>query len=561
MVQRTLPSHLYYDVHTSASTFCDYRLYAPGAIPNTRKAQILEVRGWLTNVQLSKIYLADDPPDYGYYLELDIDWLQATYGIETAHKLMRVGSILYSPLIGDRHRAMSFPIIKIEIMSWRPQQTRPDGRGRKSVEEPDNWTYEEPPGCRWAWNPSYPSNEWDTLNKRLIATARPLAEGDYVRISGSMVTDNAHGREWAEDGTCAGDPKRWTEIHPPDLIERISPAPDRNKRQVAIALYASNGWFSGDYASIDAPINAPPTKPDPLATLHWRELIDGEMTNYRRIKEGNNGNNFGNTGARIEMRPDSIVVHVGVEGQAQKGAPGKFKAFYQLWWEPGPPQIRAWVEPSVIVAGIPTSVVVRAEDWYTHQPVIGQVSIGGVIVGSTNSNFNYTFDKMITGRVVAAGHVSALVNFHVKLRSLNVQAEPETVVSGQLTEMIVYAYDTDTGSEVTGQVRWGNSIIGNTNTRFTYRFEDLEPLRNELPIAREADLDEGSLQYWEHGTTGDFLHLSLMPRGTGDGGVNDGDVDDGDIDDGGPVFHPHRPRMSVTAATYESEIVPLQFTI
>jgi hypothetical protein len=183
----------------------------------------------------------------------------------------------------------------------------------------------------------------------------PIADGDYVRVYGSLVTDKRHSGDpnftasvndaielWATGlGNNEDDQARWTEIHPPDWIE-VLPAPGSQRlRGVVVAAPGTFPWRARVESVLDVDILAPP-KPAPNSVLHFREIV-GPETDTGTIIEGN----ATLTGAAITQtaNPAGIRVHVKVGGRRSfvGGDEGKFRALYWLSWDapgptpPGPP--------------------------------------------------------------------------------------------------------------------------------------------------------------------------------------------------------------------------------
>lgn len=349
----TAPSTLYYDVHSGAPpnvAIRNYRLDLPGATRNAHGAYISELRGWLRGIECCpNLDERPNPVDWSYDLELDPAWTdrldrlpRPRHQPDTLNMLMRPGSILRLPLQSHHRAAVSLPILHVEAMSWQKGQTIDqflervagvDLLGRRKVAQPVGWTYQDPPGVQWLWNPRTPTNE----------PGYRLKNGDYLRMVGAMVTDFPHGivynpgyRYWLDT---PDNPARWTEMHPPDLIERVLPPPAHAQTVYCVAIFAASGLFKAESNEIAFAVPAPSPRPSPRARLGWREMIDPANTVAKRIKVGNHGSNFGNTGAQVEVYSDHIHVHIAVEGSTNFGPPGAFKAIYRVFWvEPPTPR-------------------------------------------------------------------------------------------------------------------------------------------------------------------------------------------------------------------------------
>jgi hypothetical protein len=517
--QQTPPSSVYYDRHSHTSLIhgLPYALDIAGTHQNEWGAQIIELRGWIRipkEIPLSCfqtrdapeycINLHDNPPDFTYGLELDPVWMQQQ-GIDI-NQVVRVGSLLDQTRDQD-YSTSAGAIIKVELMSWHFDQKLP-GRerefgGGRDVPQPSGWNFVVPTqkygDTFWPWDPRYPSDEDPRTNPNAVplghypdGTKRPDSDLDYVRIVGSLVIDYPHNVTWKypfphipNAHMDPNNPARWTEIHPPDLIERIEPPKDPNgmvhKETVrCVAAVAENGYGgTGEINSFYSLIQAPP-RPDPLAQLKYIEDID---------RTGNtNDRTVSNKDVLVYPHYGYIIVGGRVEGEGYLGAYGKFKACYRVFWEPGPPQIRTRIEPDTIMVRTPTTMTVHAEDWHTGRPVNGQVIIGDVEVGSTNTPFTYTFnsnasswygDILVLGKAIAPNYVDANLPFRIALPKLEVRAEPNRTEISQETQVTIYASDPETHTPVSGEIFISQpgeyftigQRIGSTNTPFTYTFE------------------------------------------------------------------------------------------
>lgn len=118
----------------------------------------------------------------------------------------------------------------------------------------------------------------------------------------------------------------------------------------------------------------------------------GPETHFGTIVEGNANKD----GARITVTPNDIAIYVKVARTGLWGAPGKFKAIYRVFWEPGPPLspgLVVTVQPYPVPLATPIQITVSATDRDTQAPVVGTVSIGGHAAASTNVAFTYTFTR------------------------------------------------------------------------------------------------------------------------------------------------------------------------
>ena len=180
--------------------------------------------------------------------------------------------------------------------------------------------------------------------------------GDYVRVCGSLVTDPAHigspGASaayndamtiWqaAEAHTSPSNPARWTEIHPPDAIQRVAdldPADQSTpgtSNLIGVAVVCESSLISPVEVFNEVTTDLRPTAPRPAGTVAHVEEYVGPETRFDSIVEGNDARD----GASITMYPDRVTVHVKVRGEPFHGAPGKFKAVYRLSWVPSATQV------------------------------------------------------------------------------------------------------------------------------------------------------------------------------------------------------------------------------
>jgi hypothetical protein len=218
----------------------------------------------------------------------------------------------------------------------------------------------------WAFDPlNIPGSPWPGYSQ-----GPPM----YVRMVGSLVTDGAHPWE-AGSGLCSGqgidcgmetpqdialitwggphggddsqvNANRWTEMHSPDDIEILGnvgepgdPGHDPGRHYTVITVAAEvppqGSWmYAGvDTSTVDAYIQPPNDEGSGLPL--FQEYV-GSESDLSTVIEGNNGNNYGNTGAAITVvgagNPQAYVqVHVQVHNNGST-APGLFKAIYKVQW-------------------------------------------------------------------------------------------------------------------------------------------------------------------------------------------------------------------------------------
>jgi hypothetical protein len=184
-----------------------------------------------------------------------------------------------------------------------------------------------------------------------------LAEGQYVRVVGSFVTDAPHmtqdqivtnhvryygyanaahwfGLEratlgetniikwmWGDSSTDEYDPAHpacWNEIHSPDYFEVL---PTRPRTEIArvVAVVAQNGLFSGDAEELVAEIRPPP-KPSNWHVLSHRKRVSQYTRPSTVLADV------------VEPFPDHVRIHAQVKGQSGLASHGKFHAIYRVSW-------------------------------------------------------------------------------------------------------------------------------------------------------------------------------------------------------------------------------------
>jgi hypothetical protein len=314
------------------------RLDVPGlSLPNG--AHVTELRGWIAATAQNP----NDPAgedDWHQYLEVDPAWLDRI-GIDWG-TFVKVGDIFERPGNGgntppnalpyltispNKAAFASVPVMTMEYCGW-PTHNWPF---TLTTPAPADWTTEvEFQGANTTW-PFRPDR---AINESTI----PFGGGEYVRVVGSIVTDEQHSDgppNWTL-GHADHDrlnPARHTEIHPPDYVQRL-PDPGRRVMVYAMAVIATAGPLDlgGKDESCAATFPAPPA-PGPGMTLTVREVV-GPESNLATITQGNPSR----TGAAISIGADSVTVQIGVHGAPFGGAQGQFKAVYLLSWEPSPVQ-------------------------------------------------------------------------------------------------------------------------------------------------------------------------------------------------------------------------------
>jgi len=181
--------------------------------------------------------------------------------------------------------------------------------------------------------------------------------GHYARLSGSLLIDDAHdaagwldsifqSRDWRvasriwsgtepyTKNTSIDNPARHTEMHPPDVRERMDEGfYTSGRRAFAVALAADHGAFAGERTDFNVNFEVPPRPTNRAVSQLVVEESVGPETLWRSIRNGN----ATNTGAAITISPSpadatSVNIRVSVQGEGGWGAPGKFKAIYILKW-------------------------------------------------------------------------------------------------------------------------------------------------------------------------------------------------------------------------------------
>jgi hypothetical protein len=334
------------------------KVYWPLRVATTKRlvawgqeVRTIELRGWIAGPGGPNT----DDPDFSYHLEVDAGWALER-GIDLSD-LVKVGNILQ---LGDAEAGITDgrawcarPVIKLEIVGFPP-------KGQRDRKQPPDWAFVDTTFLLTD------STAGDAFNKPPIWPFDPtkpaagnvsIADGDYVRLYGSLVTDKRHSSNfsptindalelWATGlGNNEDDQARWTEVHPPDWIE-VLPAPKPQVlRGVVVAAPGTFPWRARIESALDVDILAPPKPADPNSVLRFREIV-GPETDAGTIIEGNTTL----TGAAITQitNPDGIHVHVKVGGRRSfvGGDEGKFRALYWLSWDaPGPTPLGPPVGP------------------------------------------------------------------------------------------------------------------------------------------------------------------------------------------------------------------------
>jgi hypothetical protein len=317
-------------------------LAVPGAVKAAsrgKEIQLVELYGWLRGMDSQ----CNEEPDFDYGLELDTDWALAQ-GIDL-HRILRVGNIAaFGP--HPRH-AVSLPLIHIELNAWEWD----DVTAGLGLTKPPDWTFVGNCNRTATW-------PFDQFQPKPGQNLQPMAKDrPYVRVAGSLITDSPHDvqyrpnvffsrylaitdsdvAEWEgsvpdwHPGKNSDSPDhyaRWTEIHPPDLIEVQSPKEPRVTVQ-AVALAARPGalpfGWSNSCEQVEFDIFPEVSRP-PNSRIKYEEL-PGPETFWPWGKDANNG-------SWVTSFDDHVHVKARVCGGGLGGSPGRFKAIYRVWWEP-----------------------------------------------------------------------------------------------------------------------------------------------------------------------------------------------------------------------------------
>lgn len=332
-----------------------------------REIQIAEMRGWLRGISgEGQCNHEDDGADFQYLLELDTDWA-LSQGVDL-HKILRVGNVAQIGLqqaSSSPRKAVSLPLINVELNSWGWRSHYPPGANK-----PQDWTHQQencPKTVPWPFDP----DQGGTLLVPNGAT-----RGPYVRMSGSLVTDSPHDvqhrpgtifcryfaiccadfwcssgspqaewegsvPDWAPRPGASSDvpdhPARWTEMHPPDLIEVLEQREPRvTVRGLALAarVAATPGPIFPSCEKQEFDLY--PEASRPANTVAKYEELRAAYPEVH-FPWGENADN----GSWIQVLDDHIHMKAQVCGGALGGSPGRFKAIYRVWWgDPTPPTPR-----------------------------------------------------------------------------------------------------------------------------------------------------------------------------------------------------------------------------
>jgi hypothetical protein len=298
-----------------------------------------ELRGWLRS--WGKLDACGEG-DVHYALEVDSEWA-VRQGIDL-HRLLWVGNMGVQAGYwqnGSSERAVvALPLVVVELNSFTWHDVYLNNEAR-----PADWQFKSDcsdsahvevrwlpfdPACGSASGPGCPSGPLEALDEALPEVTK--TRGSYVRMVGALITDFPHleplskweaaALDWAP-GVDRWDPKhyaRWVEMHPPDLIVPVVRDPSlRLAAMRAMGLVAAPGTCQAAILNL-APDDP---RPSPASVVGWEEIV-GPETYWP------NGQNAQN-GSRVTDLGDHLVVNAMVCGN--QVSPGRFKAFYRVWWK------------------------------------------------------------------------------------------------------------------------------------------------------------------------------------------------------------------------------------
>jgi hypothetical protein len=374
-----------------------------------KEVRVIELRGWLYPYPGALTNSEPEWDDYHYELEVDSKWA-ADRGIDL-NQILKVGNIILSEGHGidkgspDSYRSFSLPRINIEINGWKPGNSR-------RVARPDDWTFTLPPDFQ---NNEFPNTRWPYDPRAFPIPGSTIDEGaaQYFRMVGSLMADREHGRDatdrWVEGipRESEANPARFTEIHPPDLIELLPNQPRRETLR-GIAVVAGTGLFDAEVQEIDVTIAPPGAKPSPDHKVGVVELV-GPETDLATIVSGNAQRD----GAQITVGPNDVRVYVRLRRLSPPFGipprPGKFKAIYRVLWAhrgQRPPGVVDfdWVD-EVLPQEVTTAGDSEGWRWVSADPApfSGAVAHQSNIVGGMHQHYFFGAPQFRSDLHVGAG--------------------------------------------------------------------------------------------------------------------------------------------------------------
>jgi hypothetical protein len=257
-------------------------------------------------------------------------YLTASLGVDL-RTFCKLGDILSWGIKSstDCYSTVAIPAIHVELNGWTTRTM--------SGSPPSGWL-EIPSGTGeavwWSFNPTIDPDGGGTWNYSALP---------YVEIAGALVTDEPHyddsarcgsvGQLWSgnENEQDAGNPARWTEIHPPDSIRSVPFSPPRigsgsfGSLQAIAVLSADGRENTAEVTFSYGPGTYPAGVPPQVEEFVGPESALGTVTT----------GNATHSGAAIDVSVTSdgttnVLIRVGVTGRP--GSPGKFKAVYRAYW-------------------------------------------------------------------------------------------------------------------------------------------------------------------------------------------------------------------------------------
>lgn len=315
---------------------------------------VIDAYGWLLNDSHS----CNDDPDWEYDFEIDPERttldLSALYRVGNIIEFGRAASTAGGPTY---KRLLTTPAIHVEIRGFYPG-------GCAGI---------NPAVYKWSITQCAGGGAYFAFNPEVD---QQMAAGDrvYVHIVGALVIDEPHltdgpgadspmpaatagdmidvKRIWSDCHTfignyCSGDnnshgfapvnPARWTEIHPPDLIE-VQPPQKQTEVVRSLLLTGDHGLLSGDTIRIDDVIfpcpddpTHPCAPPAPGMTTGVYEHVDPATTNFKSITDGENSPQ-GFLGPKLTLFTDHVEVMAQVHGSSGDGAYGKLNTLFRVLW-------------------------------------------------------------------------------------------------------------------------------------------------------------------------------------------------------------------------------------
>lgn len=374
---RTLPSAVFFD--------CDASGRGPGNWYNTCKnsssivARDVVLQGWLRGPSPNAFGGNNDPiwiEDWHYDFDLDPDFIEQMYGPQGAFLALSDGTltapttVLRGNLPGgpgmqlvDRAAGTGQPIgitvnsflqpdnranlddqvnseaaLKAELNAWH-ENNQGSPRCVQFFQQCRHWIGRGAPPAGWIrltaadytpWSvdPDAPANTFWPYDPRLsLVGTSPLVPDDYVRVAGTLWQDTDHGGgvgRWTKLRPAMGG---WLELHSVDWIARV-PGPAVRK---LVRIVERINWDAVNDLAETRTLE-PASRPDASHVLRCRELVDGRFTWPASIVQHSATVNATNVVVQTTVR--RAVMLPGLPGLQ----PGRFKASYILWWEPGQPE-------------------------------------------------------------------------------------------------------------------------------------------------------------------------------------------------------------------------------